>query len=37
MSSHKLVEAQAAGIKAFLSKPYTVKELLNTLQMVMQA
>jgi PAS domain S-box-containing protein len=37
MSSHKLVEAQAAGIKAFLSKPYTVKELLNTLQLVMQA
>ena len=37
MSSHKLTEAQAVGIKAFLSKPYTVKELLHTLQEVIQS
>ncbi len=34
MSSSKLAEAKAAGIKVFLSKPYTVKELLHTLQQV---
>ena len=34
MSSSKLSEAKAAGIKAFLSKPYTVKELLHTIEQV---
>ena len=34
MSSSKLTEAKAAGIKAFLSKPYTVKELLHTIEQV---
>ena len=29
-------EAKAAGIKAFLPKPYTVKELLHTIQQVIE-
>jgi CheY-like chemotaxis protein len=37
MSSSKLTEASAVGIKTFLSKPYTVKELLLTLQKVLSS
>ncbi|WP_088242388.1 PAS domain S-box protein [Calothrix rhizosoleniae] len=36
MSSNKMNEAKAAGIKAFLPKPYTVKELLHTIQQVIE-
>lgn len=35
MSSSKLALAACDGVKTFLSKPYTVKELLHTLQMVL--
>ncbi|MDJ0737692.1 MAG: response regulator [Nostocaceae cyanobacterium] len=35
MSSSKMAEAMAIGVKTFLSKPYTVKELLNTLQQLL--
>ncbi|WP_017316186.1 hybrid sensor histidine kinase/response regulator [Mastigocladopsis repens] len=35
MSSSKLTAAIGNGVKTFLSKPYTVKELLHTLQMVL--
>ncbi|ARV57376.1 hybrid sensor histidine kinase/response regulator [Nostocales cyanobacterium HT-58-2] len=35
MSSSKLAGAVGSGVKTFLSKPYTVKELLHSLQMVL--
>jgi two-component system, cell cycle sensor histidine kinase and response regulator CckA len=34
ISSCKLAQASSEGVKSFLSKPYTLKELLNTLQQV---
>ncbi len=34
ISSCKLAQASHEGVKSFLSKPYTLKELLNTLQQV---
>jgi two-component system, cell cycle sensor histidine kinase and response regulator CckA len=34
ISSCKLAQASNEGVKSFLSKPYTLKELLNTLQQV---
>jgi hypothetical protein len=35
MSSSKLAAVMGSGAKTFLSKPYTLKELLHTLQMVL--
>ena len=37
MSSSKLSELTSVGVKTFLSKPYTVRELLHTLQKVLKS
>jgi PAS domain S-box-containing protein len=37
ISNHQLAQVTSIGVKAFLSKPYTMKELLDTIQQVLNA